>query len=381
MKRLFSFVPLVIVMLALTLSVMVSAQGGIITNPTPSPIPVRDSDGDGLPDTRDRCPNEAGPVDNNGCPIKEPVSEPTQPAADQPDQPPADPTLPGDPPRNPGDFAPEPTVVPFTPPALNGDVCQVTPFTRTVVNVRGAPDLAAPIIGSLNPGTIYGAIGYVVVSTNEIWFVLLDYEGGPGPIGFGSRQALTANAECVQINLSEQEVSRGENGGIENGNFMPLPTAEGRENDNRAGAADNLVMSTPGPGDLEAPPVCYWGSNGKIDVCGCASSDGECLGSLAVLCAVIDGHMEAGPDTVACWNTAQSLESTATFGDLAISTPGPGVVEGEPECSGMTCQCSNADAECMVQLVANCQGKGDVLIPGTKDTWCIDGEYEEPASD
>jgi hypothetical protein len=36
---------------------------------------VVDSDGDGLPDTRDTCPNQAGPVDNGGCPEQVPDSD------------------------------------------------------------------------------------------------------------------------------------------------------------------------------------------------------------------------------------------------------------------------------------------------------------------
>lgn len=32
------------------------------------PVPEKDSDGDGLVDSKDRCPNQYGPVDNQGCP-------------------------------------------------------------------------------------------------------------------------------------------------------------------------------------------------------------------------------------------------------------------------------------------------------------------------
>lgn len=35
------------------------------------PVVEVDSDGDGIPDEEDNCPNEAGPVDNNGCPETE----------------------------------------------------------------------------------------------------------------------------------------------------------------------------------------------------------------------------------------------------------------------------------------------------------------------
>jgi hypothetical protein len=66
---------------------------------TPTPVPVVDTDGDGLPDSQDNCPNhynpgqwdidqdgigticdscpyEAGPKENNGCPLPEPTATP-----------------------------------------------------------------------------------------------------------------------------------------------------------------------------------------------------------------------------------------------------------------------------------------------------------------
>ena len=40
--------------------------------PPPPPVAlVKDTDGDGIPDDRDRCPTEAGPRDNDGCPDKD----------------------------------------------------------------------------------------------------------------------------------------------------------------------------------------------------------------------------------------------------------------------------------------------------------------------
>lgn len=33
------------------------------------PVVVTDTDGDGIPDTEDQCPNEEGPASNNGCPV------------------------------------------------------------------------------------------------------------------------------------------------------------------------------------------------------------------------------------------------------------------------------------------------------------------------
>jgi outer membrane protein OmpA-like peptidoglycan-associated protein len=40
--------------------------------PPPPPVTlVKDSDGDGVPDNKDKCPNEPGPRDNDGCPDKD----------------------------------------------------------------------------------------------------------------------------------------------------------------------------------------------------------------------------------------------------------------------------------------------------------------------
>lgn len=37
-----------------------------------------DNDGDGLPNSVDQCPNEAGPRENNGCPVRRPTEVPTE---------------------------------------------------------------------------------------------------------------------------------------------------------------------------------------------------------------------------------------------------------------------------------------------------------------
>ena len=42
------------------------------TEPAPPPPPlIKDSDNDGIPDNTDRCPTQAGPKDNDGCPDKD----------------------------------------------------------------------------------------------------------------------------------------------------------------------------------------------------------------------------------------------------------------------------------------------------------------------
>ncbi len=45
--------------------------GGHAPPPPPPVTLVKDSDGDGIPDNRDKCPNEAGPRENDGCPDKD----------------------------------------------------------------------------------------------------------------------------------------------------------------------------------------------------------------------------------------------------------------------------------------------------------------------
>ena len=46
--------------------------GGHDAAPPPAPLAlIKDSDNDGIPDDKDKCPNEAGPKENEGCPDKD----------------------------------------------------------------------------------------------------------------------------------------------------------------------------------------------------------------------------------------------------------------------------------------------------------------------
>jgi outer membrane protein OmpA-like peptidoglycan-associated protein/opacity protein-like surface antigen len=56
----------------LTAGVGITLGGHPATPPPPPPPPlVKDTDGDGIPDNVDKCPNEAGPKENGGCPDKD----------------------------------------------------------------------------------------------------------------------------------------------------------------------------------------------------------------------------------------------------------------------------------------------------------------------
>ncbi|MBI5929750.1 MAG: thrombospondin type 3 repeat-containing protein [Chloroflexi bacterium] len=207
--------------------------------PTATP---QDTDGDGLPDTRDRCPNVAGPLENQGCPTNIIVTRPpTNTDTDGDGIPDSDdlcPTVAGvrenrgcpvsNPPNNPDtdgdgtvdtdDVCPtvagalenrgcpvdnSPNSVPlsgppiFTPPTLPTDGCFVTPASENNVNVRKSADLGGEVIGKLLIGGVYPAEGYVVVGT-EMWFVLKTYEGAVGEIGYSSRSVLLASS-CPQL--------------------------------------------------------------------------------------------------------------------------------------------------------------------------------------
>ncbi|MDX2075908.1 MAG: thrombospondin type 3 repeat-containing protein [bacterium] len=158
-----------------------------------------DSDGDGLSDTEDLCPTVAGTRENRGCPVTEVTTVPPPPP------PSSDPTP--NPPPN-----PDPITVPlvvFTPPALPSDGCYVTSPTNNNVNVRQDPEMNAPIIGQLLPGTLYNALGYIE-KEGEFWIALTNYEGTTGAIGFASASVLLSSG-CNQIALAEAARMRTQN--------------------------------------------------------------------------------------------------------------------------------------------------------------------------
>lgn len=504
------------------------------------PPPPADSDGDGLPDSDDQCPNQAGPRENRGCPVMliatpqpeppppgvqppqnpdeiapvplEPTvppnnnDVPNQPPADSdvPNQTPADPPPPGEPTGNPGDLAPSPllpTVTPdmptepppFQPPLLPSDACYVTPATNNNVNVRKAPAMSADVIGSLNAGVVYEAMGYVFDGTDS-WFVLNTYEGFAGDIGYSARAALLTTTDCPQIAppLVPDELSTWERptdveipdtreelcvvtvgfdasiwgapgmgdvfyaafyfeeapgaplepgtpiwgvvsiapyitmtdpdnavafattlatyelaqnapyggaynwptlaGGIEAGgnryyrlttetSNMACGPIEGSSVDGFASAAEDNI--------LEADPTCDKNAQGVVEACSCSSTDGDCLVKLVAECKKhTGGQLEPGPENTVCWTnepgTTSSTNGDTGMGNLALENripPPPsiddwiaaqsGETEAKPSCSSGICECSNIDGECLVQLVADCQGEGDWMDTGAENTYCF----------
>lgn len=218
-----SRVMLVVCFIVLSLAVgTVSAQdtcqdaagGPIPCTPTavptlePTPIPP-DSDGDGWPDADDRCPtqsgvgapgradcpdpdgdfitndgdlcpNDPGPAETGGCP---PAT--ATPAADAP-QPTALPTS-----------APS-TLNPLRPPA-DGE-CAMTTRGLEPVNVRSAPEVDAPVVGTLDPTIVYPADA--VVFRRALLFVRKQGAEHPEYVRFDT-VFLGGNCAFGQIGVAE----------------------------------------------------------------------------------------------------------------------------------------------------------------------------------
>jgi len=184
-----------------------------------------DTDGDGLPDSDDNCPTVAGPRENGGCPQTAPPNNPP-PTNPDPNNPPSsnpDPNNP--PPSNPdrdGDGVPdsddrcpddagtvdnggcpEPVTPPFTPPLLSNDACFVTTSGDFQARVRVLPGLEEEHIGDLLPGVIYPAQG-IVNTSDGAWIKLdgefqhLNYEMWGGTDGYVS-DSVVNHSDCPTI--------------------------------------------------------------------------------------------------------------------------------------------------------------------------------------
>ena len=168
---------LVTIMAVLLLSFGIVAQVG---------AQVADRDGDGVPDTADRCPSDAGPASNNGCPVNN--ADDDDDSTSRPDDVPDDsdgdgtadpldscPERPGDganggcpegvDPNNPDGSTEE---VPVTSPEFELQVappsedCIVSPNGNYSVNMRVTPSPTADIVHVLEPNewAVVYAIAY-----------------------------------------------------------------------------------------------------------------------------------------------------------------------------------------------------------------------------
>ncbi len=199
------------------------ADGFVIElDPTsPPPPPPADSDGDGLSDPNDQCPNEHGLADNGGCPLPPPPNNPPSGDPDSDGDGTVDsgdecPTVsgprenrgcpPSNPPNNPpGGDVPPPSnppngdnPPPFTPPLLPTHECFVTSANGNNINVRKEPNMSADVLGSLLPGVVYPAQGYVMNGA-EVWFVLTGYVGSVGETGYSAGSVLLSSAICAPV--------------------------------------------------------------------------------------------------------------------------------------------------------------------------------------
>jgi hypothetical protein len=130
------------------------------------PVKDPDSDGDGVPDSMDRCPREVGRRENGGCPV---------PPESPPDSPPAPGGDTGDTSVEPDRLPPDPDV-PEAPalllPAMPEEgLCVVATQGTEGVNIRKLPRSDADIIGGLDPELLYPVV--MSFQTPEgLWWLL-----------------------------------------------------------------------------------------------------------------------------------------------------------------------------------------------------------------
>lgn len=179
-----------------------------------------DDDGDGLANDRDECPNTPGPTDNNGCPKPDdsvPLSSRDSDGDGVTDDIDYCPSVAGSldyagcPQLEEATPTPEPTPDVVMPPLRATGPCTLATATPQPVNVRMLPFVPAPITGLLDPELIYPHY-YNFMANDELWYATTD--------GFVASWATRTGGDC---NLTTYSFASETNTLTFKGNFV-LPT-------------------------------------------------------------------------------------------------------------------------------------------------------------
>ncbi len=169
---------------------------------------VGDSDGDGLPDSVDRCPNDAGPRENQGCPVDSPGSDRDSDGvldfADQcPDQAGTGFTQ-GCPDSVQATLAGVPTPAPTFAPIYWYDdtLCLIASQNPAPVNVRETANSNAQVIGFLEQGDQVEGIGAGNFN-GVVWYNVKGFDANPNLTGWVSTLALglVASPNCENMGI------------------------------------------------------------------------------------------------------------------------------------------------------------------------------------
>jgi hypothetical protein len=176
----------------------VYAQGTGCQDAAGAPIEC-DNDADGIPNSSDLCPDQAGPVENRGCPVEAPTAVP--PSGEQPSNPPPSDSSNNPPPTEPTAVATEaaPAPRPFIIPA---DLpCSVATYGQRV-NVRSYASTDAPVIGTLLPETTYPVNSQILID-NTLWLLLSN------PLGWVSGDVVFTGGMCERALFTYDSDFRG----------------------------------------------------------------------------------------------------------------------------------------------------------------------------